>query len=321
MSDEANKQMLPRLDHASYLRKTKIATSSTAGRGLFAAVDIKAGDVVMVEKAFAAEYASDIMGEMLTLINVHTDRSSSGTHATLLATLASKIEHNPEAAKPCLTLYTGGYQTAKVTDPNMVPPVDTFHIQAILEYNTFGFPDVRNEKATKSASVEQPTSDVSTASGIWPHASMINHLCTGNTHRTFLSDMMIVRASRDIPKDAEIFLPYRLADEFDVSSSHDMLQKQWGFDCKCAICVSHLNAAGKPSKRVQVLREVKKFTEATVLSSTRFATAAEIKEAESLLKKVEQAYDFPTLFTKGVPRLGYLPIGLWLIRAYATRGI
>lgn len=146
---------------------------------------------------------------------------------------------------------------------------------------------------------------------------MINHSCIGNTHRAFLGDMTVVRASRDIANGTEIFLPYRLPDQFDVQALHDTIQKQWGFDCRCSICVSHLDPAGNPSKRVQVLREVKASTEATTLTQTKPATTAEIQQGESLFQKVEQSYDFP-IFSPGVSRIGYLTIGLWLIRAYAT---
>jgi tetratricopeptide (TPR) repeat protein len=41
-----------RLDHASFLRRTKIAPTESRGRGLFATEILKPGDLVFVEKAF-----------------------------------------------------------------------------------------------------------------------------------------------------------------------------------------------------------------------------------------------------------------------------
>lgn len=85
MAAAAKKQMLTRLDHACFVRRTRVAASSASGRGLFAAADIKTGEVVMVEKAFAAAYASDNAGELQMSINVNTNRTCVGTYATLLS--------------------------------------------------------------------------------------------------------------------------------------------------------------------------------------------------------------------------------------------
>jgi SET domain-containing protein len=40
--------------------------------------------------------------------------------------------------------------------------------------------------------------------GVWPLASYINHSCFSNVRRSFIGDMMIVRATQDLRANTEL---------------------------------------------------------------------------------------------------------------------
>ena len=42
------------------------------------------------------------------------------------------------------------------------------------------------------------------------NAAYTNHACNGNAMRSFIGDMIIMKATRDINKGEEILMPYRL---------------------------------------------------------------------------------------------------------------
>lgn len=73
------------------------------------------------------------------------------------------------------------------------------------------------------------------SSGVWSMASYINHSCLSNARRSFIGDMMIVRASRDLPSNTEITFWYKSPmtgdrKEFPINLKH------WGFKCDCILC-------------------------------------------------------------------------------------
>lgn len=94
--------------------------------------------------------------------------------------------------------------------------------------------------------------------GVWPMASYINHSCYGNAYRAFIGDMMIVRATRDLPPDTEILFWY---DPPTAHGNYDRLRrlKQWSFECDCAICrddqaTSKKTLNSRKQQRAEVLR-------------------------------------------------------------------
>lgn len=73
------------------------------------------------------------------------------------------------------------------------------------------------------------------SSGVWSMASYINHSCLSNARRSFIGDMMIVRASRDLPPNAEITFWYKSPLNCDLKDLPVNLQ-HWGFKCDCILC-------------------------------------------------------------------------------------
>jgi hypothetical protein len=71
--------------------------------------------------------------------------------------------------------------------------------------------------------------------GVWPLTSYINHSCYSNVRRSFISEMMIVRATQDLPANTELFFWYTQPSDGTSKAKQPNL-KHWGFKCNCVIC-------------------------------------------------------------------------------------
>lgn len=58
----------PILNHASFISNTRIGTTATMGRGLFAAKDFQLGDLVLCEKAFAISFQDGALSDQLPVL-------------------------------------------------------------------------------------------------------------------------------------------------------------------------------------------------------------------------------------------------------------
>jgi hypothetical protein len=85
------------------------------------------------------------------------------------------------------------------------PTIDTFQVQTVIEYNSFGYTSGRFSRAYGNAVYAE---EGARSSGLWCQASYMNHACLFNAQRSFIGDMMIVRATKDIPGGTEITIPY-----------------------------------------------------------------------------------------------------------------
>ena len=118
MSKLANRKC-KRLDHASFTSRDVVRSAGKHGRGLFAAVDVKAGDAILCEKAFCVAFNSDAEAGIYMIVNLNTGHGSVGTQATLLFNLTQKLLHNSAQAARFLVLFDGGYSprcTGQVVD-------------------------------------------------------------------------------------------------------------------------------------------------------------------------------------------------------------
>lgn len=86
-----------------------------------------------------------------------------------------------------------------------------------------------------SSESEKTASDGLHSGGVWSMASYMNHSCMSNSFRSFIGDMMILRASMDLPANAEITTWYKSP---LISSPKDSLVDldHWGFKCDCILC-------------------------------------------------------------------------------------
>ncbi|CAK7210829.1 hypothetical protein SBRCBS47491_000910 [Sporothrix bragantina] len=239
-----------RLDHASFLRQTRVdASVAGQGRGLFVTQDVRAGDVVFVEKALCVLHSDDY-GPPFTqqiLMNVNSDRVTMGPHSLLLYNLTELLQWNPTLAEKYFDLHDGrSGEKEKVVVVDGRAAIDTFRVQAIVELNAFACPRIASGTREEDIMKQDGKEGLSQSMGIWRHASYMNHDCLPNVTRSFIGDLMIVRAVHDLKAGDELLTVYVAASEsLDARQSH---LRHYGFTCQCALCITQQRVA--PSMRV-----------------------------------------------------------------------
>lgn len=306
-----------RLDHADYLAKTTKKAAGSHGNGLFATQDISAGDLILCEKACATAYDSDPGGHDFTLLDSKSQRQLSGTQGLLLFNIIAKLGHNSTAATRFFELFDDDYPYS--TPPAVVDgvvAVDTFRAQAVLAHNTFGCPTTKTSSKAAQRQVQSPSGYPST--GLWLTTSYVNHACNGNAMRSFMGDVMILRATRDISKGEEILMPYRLPNA-DNAVTQSELEKIWGFKCDCQLCQTEAKAPpSQRRQRSQTVKEAEEVLSSSPISASKQAVKKSMARVERLMEKLEKSYDADTYEKQ--PRLALVPPGLWLCKAYACHG-
>lgn len=76
----------------------------------------------------------------------------------------------------------------------------------------------------------------------------MNHDCVGNVSVSFIGDMLIVRASRDLPVDTELIHSY-VGYGASYRERQEMLQSMYGFQCQCPMCQAEINTSNKKKKK------------------------------------------------------------------------
>ncbi|KAH9810902.1 TPR domain-containing protein [Teratosphaeria destructans] len=312
MSNSVSKKR-PHLDHASFTEKVEVRDAGNSGRGLFAKTSIKAGEVILCEKAFSAAFGNEKQSSIYILMNLNTNQISAGKHAMLLFNVVKKMLHSPAEATRFFDLHDGGYDPKlAVADIDGVVAVDTFRAQAIIEQNAFGCPDVRSTKKDESEASGR-SRELEESSGVWIMASYMNHACVGNSIRSFIGDMMIIRATKDIVAGQEILQPYRLPG-IEHSKVQRDLQEHWGFKCQCAICVAEdSGTAAQRGQRAALNKEVMQLLGEHKARAKSKPTALAVFKGERLMTRLRAAYGTPAF--NDVPKVNLAGLGMWLMRA------
>lgn len=113
----AKKLRPPHLDHATYIGPVEIRQSESNGRGLFVTKTVKAGELLLCEKAFshahAHEGASDWnvnIRKINPLIDPMTGSGIMGARADLIMLTVQKLYRNPSLAQAFTTMCHGTYE-------------------------------------------------------------------------------------------------------------------------------------------------------------------------------------------------------------------
>lgn len=99
--------------------------SGSRGRGLFTTEAVKAGDLLLCEKAFAHAFSEDGKNDVTLLVNVETDSMTMGAQAELLRLIVQKLYRNPSLASIINDLHHGSYKPVGVSEIDGGPVVDT----------------------------------------------------------------------------------------------------------------------------------------------------------------------------------------------------
>lgn len=86
-----------------------------------------------------------------------------------------------------------------------------------------------------------PNTLLSTACGIFPSVSMMNHSCKSNVAIFFVCDTIVVKASEDISEGQEVLNSYGINyRSMNKEERKEALKSLYFFDCKCTICADPL---------------------------------------------------------------------------------
>lgn len=132
LQENANKLRPPHLDHATYIGPVEIRQTESKGRGLFLTKAVKAGDLLLCEKAFSFAHADEGAGDgdmtsskISLLINPETSQAFMGAQADLIKLTVQKLYCNPSVAPAFTTLYHGTYEGVSTSTVDGKPIVDT----------------------------------------------------------------------------------------------------------------------------------------------------------------------------------------------------
>ncbi|KAK5686857.1 hypothetical protein LTR17_026782 [Elasticomyces elasticus] len=320
----------PRVDIADFTKRTIIGSSKGRGRGLFAAEDIKFGELILVEKAFVATFEWESNTSSTKVYDVRPKKFD-GFPAALWQGTVQKLLHTPSqtvAELSCLTgRYSGlGSKTLKVDGSQVI---DAFQIHDIIAANAFAIPSPAKTQRSEAFGVMKTilpagadsakAMNVPDNCALFSHASLVNHSCLPNATRMFIGDAMVLRATREIAKGEEILHAYVMP-SFGFTERRMRMETVWGFRCDCKLCEADIEESEEARERRACAEE-----EAGRLANdivTHLADAAQrsniIRQAERLYARLKGTFD-PALY-EGLPRGGMTPIQAALAQVYCLRG-
>lgn len=151
--------------------------------------------------------------------------------------------------------------------------------------NAFGAPRTSRETFVDfhNGESKDQEKDAHGTTGIWLLASRINHSCVGNCRRTFIGDMQIVRATRDIPAGTELQFTYRPAKAMESYEEVQEGLKHWGFLCECKLCRERKTTPRTILKERAALRKL--FGKAITGPGP-----TKITKSSAILEKMEKTY-------------------------------
>ncbi|KAH7357056.1 hypothetical protein BKA65DRAFT_392716 [Rhexocercosporidium sp. MPI-PUGE-AT-0058] len=260
---KASRLRPPIIDCATHIGPVEVRNILGKGRGLVTTRRVDAGELLMCEKAFSYCHAEQLKdpksaatAEIGILVNLRTKRLTIGTHVSQLPGIYQNLASNPSVALEFMSLYSGSYERADTQSVNGVPVIDSFLIERIVSLNAFGSPVNSKDVEFTSASLSKNHSKIFDASGVWIKAACINHSCMKNCARTFIGDMMIVRATKDLPADTELSWCY--SDPMDREKMQKSLSDSWGFKCNCEICQDDSRTPAElRNRRNQLMAKIK----------------------------------------------------------------
>ncbi|KUJ14843.1 uncharacterized protein LY89DRAFT_123704 [Mollisia scopiformis] len=310
------------LDHADFVSNTEVKMAEGKGRGLFARREIKKGEVVMVEKAFClpdlytTDQSEDIRdGQRLEMWNFNTNsRTQRPAQASLFLQLLKKIYGDAEASKKFFELDGGSYlrsgKEAEIVDG--VPVIDSFLTEAIRLRNCFSCPSTSLSLLTSNPTIYNSHTTPLSA-GLWTHAAYINHSCIPNSIRSFIGDIMIIRATCTIPAGAEILHQYKASDAAYLVRKQ-VFEQNWGFVCECPLCGKESGSKEvKHGERSELVERIKR----EVGRLGKEVSVARIRGVEKLVRRLEGLHESEVY--AGLPRLMLIHPCIWLLERWREK--
>ncbi|KAI0396784.1 hypothetical protein F5Y17DRAFT_58913 [Xylariaceae sp. FL0594] len=223
----------PEIDCATYSAPVTVRDTEGRGKGLFTTKDVKAGDLLLCEKAFAYSFVDrETFDECQPMTPVDTGEGAVMTRGQLLTDIVQKLYHSPQTPEAFYSLWHGDYEPVPASDVDGHPVVDTFLVDRIIHLNCFGSSRFENALYDLDTTEHDPP-----ACGFFLLASRVNHACLENCRRSFVGDVLILRAAQDLPAGTELRYRYLWEGEEPYEERLKALEKIWGFTCTCEACV------------------------------------------------------------------------------------
>jgi hypothetical protein len=119
--EEANHLPQPLLDHASFSGGVEVRNSPGRGRGLFTTVPVKAGDLLVCEKAFALSYTNEKDTDGASSKNPQAEAEQEEQRkaksevmiAKLYRMIVQKLAKNPSLFPEFVSLYSGLFPSSE----------------------------------------------------------------------------------------------------------------------------------------------------------------------------------------------------------------
>ena len=87
--------------------------------------------------------------------------------------------------------------------------------------------------------------------GMWILASNLNHSCVPNSIRSYIGDMMIVRAGADLPGGTQ--LAHAFTDSGKKNEESQGILRGYGVDCDCKLCHAEEHVQQEKESRERIL--------------------------------------------------------------------
>ena len=175
-----------------------------------------------------------------------------------------------------------------------------------MAFNAFGCP-----RTTLASHFGKPTKEFAkggfSTSAIFITASAFNHSCYGNARRSFIGDMMILRATCDIQAETEIRIPYIKPERTDDYNQTQQKFSNWGFTCTCVLCED------KRRTRQTVFRNRAALNQ-DIMRVWDDPTGVDVDKVSRIVKAIDATYTAPS---SKVPRLAVIQPYFMLVCAYS----
>ena len=252
------------LEAADFIGPVKLDWAPGKGRGLFSTRDVRAGELLIVEKAIGVGFKGENANDYRKSYDFSFPRTVvpgiSTVDGKTAAQLISGVLDNPELYHQLAQL-SGGPRSDTLPSLKLPPSenvwleselpafdqVDLEQIKTMIQLNAYSLPLVAKGLTTN------PNLDYEEASGLFYACSFMNHSCIPNAYRIAFGDIMVIRANTDITKGAEITQSYMARTPYHLRASG--LRNSWGIDCTCAMCQADRKEGYKVlSRRKKLIR-------------------------------------------------------------------
>ncbi|GAA5922204.1 hypothetical protein JCM3775_003529 [Rhodotorula graminis] len=235
-----------RLKLRDYVGPIRVAQlkKRTGGRGVIATRDIKPGELLLVEKAFAV---ADF-GTLHDLsIDAQADQIPHRPKHALAAEVAARVLDDPSTLSVLESLFDGrgsperplvfGALSKRSIPKYASAPIslDMDWVERICRFNGFNFPP------SCLPELDSPNLGAPgwrTWSALFLNGSAFNHSCLPNTYHKTVGDLLVVRARVPVKKGKEVYVSYAPIDRTPSHEIWDVLDRHFGDNgCPCAYCV------------------------------------------------------------------------------------